>query len=53
MEKVNYLLIVGDKEAENGTVSVRKRGETGDMGSMTLEEFIAFAREEIDTKAIR
>ena len=53
MEKVNYMLIVGDKEAETGTVSVRKRGETGDMGSMTLEEFIAFAKEEIDTKAIK
>ena len=53
MEKVNYMLIIGDKEAESGTVSVRKRGEIGDMGSMTLEEFIAFARDEIDTKAIK
>ena len=53
MEKVNYMLIIGDKEAESGTVSVRKRGEIGDMGSMSLEEFIAFARDEIDTKAIK
>ena len=53
MEKVNYMLIIGDKEAESGTVSVRKRGEIGDMGSMTLEEFTAFARDEIDTKAIK
>lgn len=53
MEKVNYMLIIGDKEAESGTVSVRKRGEVGDMGSMSLEEFIAFARDEIDTKAIK
>jgi threonyl-tRNA synthetase len=52
MEKVNYMLIIGDKEAEAGTVSVRKRGEIGDIGSMPLADFIAMAKEEIDTKKI-
>lgn len=38
LKKIPYMLIVGEKEAENGTVSVRKHGE-GDLGEMTLEEF--------------
>ncbi len=53
MDKVNYMLVVGDKEIETGTVSVRARGENGDMGSMPLADFIAMAKEEIETKAIR
>jgi threonyl-tRNA synthetase len=35
------MLIVGDKEQENNQVSVRRHGE-GDLGSMSIEEFIAF-----------
>ena len=38
MQKVPYMLVLGNKEKENGTVGVRKRSE-GDLGSMTLEEF--------------
>ncbi|MCD6360977.1 MAG: threonine--tRNA ligase [Armatimonadetes bacterium] len=38
-EKVPYMLIVGDKEAEAGAVAVRQRGE-GDIGQMALDEFI-------------
>lgn len=38
LKKIPYMLIVGEKEAENGTVSVRKHGE-GDLGEMTMEEF--------------
>ena len=38
VKKIPYMLIVGEKEVENGTVSVRKHGE-GDLGSMTLEAF--------------
>jgi len=38
VKKIPYMLIVGEKEVENGTVSVRKHGE-GDLGSMTLETF--------------
>ena len=50
LEKIPYMLIIGDKEAETNTVSVRKRGGV-DLGAQTLEEFIANIREEIDTKA--
>ncbi len=38
LKKIPYMLIVGDKEAESGRVSVRKQGE-GDVGAMSLEEF--------------
>ena len=38
VEKVPYMLIVGEEEEKNGSVSVRKQGE-GDQGSMTIEEF--------------
>lgn len=51
LEKVNYMLIVGEKEVESGTVSVRSRDE-GDLGSMELDAFIAKADEEIKTRKI-
>jgi threonyl-tRNA synthetase len=38
LKKIPFMLIVGEKEAERGTVSVRKHGE-GDLGEMTMEEF--------------
>jgi len=38
VKKIPYMLIVGEKEAADGTVSVRKHG-TGDLGSMSIEEF--------------
>lgn len=38
MKRIPYMLIVGEKEAENGEVSVRKQGE-GDQGSMKFEDF--------------
>ena len=43
------MLIIGEKEAENGTVSVRRHGE-GDLGEMTIEEFIAFMKEQTKLK---
>ena len=46
MKKIPYLLIVGEKEAENETVSVRKQGE-GDQGSMTVNDFKDFILKEI------
>ena len=46
LKKVPYLLVVGEKEAENGTVAVRRQGE-GDKGVMTLDEFTGFIRNEI------
>ncbi|WP_266205753.1 threonine--tRNA ligase [Pontibacter kalidii] len=41
VRKVPYMLIVGEKEQENGAVSVRRHGE-GDLGSMAIEEFSTF-----------
>ena len=51
MEKVPYKLVVGDKEVEEGTVSVRRRGE-GDIGAMTKEAFLSMLQEEDNTKKI-
>jgi len=44
--------VCGGREAESGTVSVRSRFE-GDRGPMGLEEFIATARELVESKAVR
>lgn len=52
LEKIPYMFIVGDKDIEADTVSVRHRKE-GDLGAMKLEEFLAMAKEEIDTKQIK
>jgi threonyl-tRNA synthetase len=38
IKKIPYMLIVGEKEAAEGTVSVRKHGQ-GDLGSLTIEQF--------------
>jgi threonyl-tRNA synthetase len=46
LKKIPYMLIIGDAEAENKTVSVRKQGE-GDIGSMTIEEFVNFFQKEL------
>lgn len=53
LQKVPYMLIIGDNEAEAGTVSVRRRGEDGDLGSMPTADFVALATEEIENKTIR
>lgn len=50
LQKLPYWLIVGDKEVENGDVSVSHRGE-GDIGSMALTAFLSRLQEEISTKA--
>ncbi len=49
-EKVPYMLVVGDKEAEAKAVAVRNRKE-GDLGTMPLDDLIAKLEEEIRTKA--
>ena len=49
LEKIPYMFVVGDKEAENGTVSVRSRSE-GDLGEKNLEEITAFLVEEDRSK---
>ena len=47
LKRIPYLLIIGEKEVENGTIAVRKQGE-GDKGSMKLEEFAEFITKEIN-----
>lgn len=51
LQKVNYMFVVGDKESEDGTVSVRKRGE-GDIGTKPVGEIVNELLEEINSKAI-
>lgn len=51
LEKIPYMLIVGDKEIADGTVSVRARSG-GDIGTMTLDDFLARAKEEVETRYI-
>ena len=49
MQKVPYMLVIGDKEAEQNLVAVRSRSE-GDLGTMTLEDFLARLESEIAKK---
>ena len=50
LQKIPYMLVVGDRDMENGTVSVRTRtGE--DLGAMTMDAFLAKCMDEIKTKA--
>ena len=49
MQKIPYLLIVGDKEIANKGVSVRQRGK-GDLGAMTIDKFFAKIKEEVVNK---
>ena len=51
LEKIPYMLVIGDKEAEEGTVSVRKRGH-GDQGSMAVADFVELVKSDIETKVI-
>jgi threonyl-tRNA synthetase len=49
LKRIPYLLIVGEKEQEDGTISVRRQGE-GDKGPMKLEEFAHFLQSEVDNQ---
>ena len=52
LEKVPYMIVVGDRDMENKTVSVRTRaGE--DLGAMSLENFSAKLKEVVDSKVIQ
>ena len=51
MEKIPYMLVAGDKDIENGTVSVRSRKE-GEQGAMSVDEFADMIEKEIKTKAL-
>ena len=46
MKRIPYMLVVGEKEAENGEVAVRKQGE-GDKGTMKFEEFANILTQEV------
>ena len=50
MEKVPYMVVVGDRDMENGTVSPRHRTD-GDLGAMSLDAFAALLRQVVDSKA--
>ena len=50
MEKVPYMVVVGDRDMENGTVSPRHRAD-GDLGAMSLDAFAALLRRVVDSKA--
>ncbi len=50
MEKVPYMLVIGDKEMENNAVAVRSRKD-GDLGSMPVDAFISRLEEEVISKA--
>ena len=52
LDKIPYMLIIGDKEAESGQVSVRSRSE-GDLGQMPIEDFIARVTEETKTLSLK
>ncbi|HLP73425.1 MAG TPA: threonine--tRNA ligase [Bacteroidales bacterium] len=52
LKRIPYLLIIGEKEAENNTVSVRKQG-AGDVGTMKLDEFVAFINAEIEKELVQ
>lgn len=52
LQKIPYMLVVGDKETESGTVSVRRRGEDKELGTMSLEEFKEKILNEINSKAL-
>ena len=51
LEKIPYMLVIGDKDIENGVVSVRSRKD-GDIGAMTIEQLIEKLTKEIDDKVI-
>ena len=50
LQKVPYMLVVGDREAADGAVAVRSRSG-GDLGSQPLDAFIASARQEVETRS--
>jgi len=49
MEKVPYMVVVGDRDMENGTVSPRHRTD-GDLGAMSMDEFSALLKQVVDNK---
>ncbi|MBC7408867.1 MAG: threonine--tRNA ligase, partial [Arcicella sp.] len=52
VNKLPFMLIVGEKESEQGMVSVRKKGE-GDLGMMTIDDFAKIALEEVNKNIVK
>jgi threonyl-tRNA synthetase len=52
LELIPYMLVVGEKDAQNGTVTLRDRID-GDLGALSLEEALAKLRQEVDEKTVR
>ena len=52
LEKIPYMLIVGDKEAQDGTVAVRRRAE-GDLGVMSYNDFVSRIEQEVKDRVIK
>ncbi|MBR1868195.1 MAG: threonine--tRNA ligase, partial [Clostridia bacterium] len=51
LEKVPYMLVIGEAEAQSGEVAVRKRGE-GDIGKLPLDEFIALVKKQVENREL-
>ena len=51
LEKIPYMLVIGDKDIEAGTLSVRSRKE-GDKGAFTLDDFTALILEKVESKEL-
>ena len=51
LKKIPYMLVIGEKEEQSGTVSVRKRGE-GDIGAVSVDDFLSSAKKDIADKVI-
>ena len=51
LEKIPYMLVIGEKEMTEGTVAVHSR-KTGDMGAIAVDEFVSMAKEQVDTLSV-
>ena len=52
VSKIPYMIIVGEKEEQDGTVSIRKHGE-GDLGTFTIEDFIQLIQKEVNNTLVQ
>ena len=52
LEKVPYMIVVGDRDMEAGTLAPRHRAE-GDLGTMSYEQFLAILKDDVDNKKIK
>jgi threonyl-tRNA synthetase len=49
MKKIPFMVVVGEKEESEGTVSIREHGQ-GDQGSLTIDQFVALIKQRIATE---